>query len=120
MLALADPAHVHHNEAHGWFRGVESRLWATCPLVENGFVRIASHPQYPNSPGDTQVALGLLRRMCASPEHEFWPDEVSLREVIASSTVLTHRQVGDLYLLACQSAGVENWRHLTARFPPPR
>lgn len=100
LLALSDPAHIHHNDAHQWFSGTGARQWATCPITENGFVRIASHPRYPNSPGDAQIVLGLLRQMCSNTSHEFWADDVSLRTEIAPATVITHRQTTDLYLLA--------------------
>ena len=42
LLALCDPMHVHHEAAHRWFAEKGSQAWATCPITENGFVRIAS------------------------------------------------------------------------------
>ncbi len=54
LLALTDPMHVHHELSHQWFAKKGRKGWATCPLTENGFVRIASHPKYPNRPGDVQ------------------------------------------------------------------
>jgi uncharacterized protein len=47
LLALTDPMHVHHEQAHRWFASKGDLSWATCPLTENGFVRVASHPSYP-------------------------------------------------------------------------
>ncbi|MDO9124550.1 MAG: VapC toxin family PIN domain ribonuclease, partial [Deltaproteobacteria bacterium] len=52
LLALSDPMHIHHELAHRWFAEKGHQAWATCPLTENGFIRIASHPNYPNRPGD--------------------------------------------------------------------
>ncbi len=43
LLALSDPMHFHHNSAHRWLAEKVQRAWATCPLTENGFIRIASH-----------------------------------------------------------------------------
>lgn len=100
LVALADPGHVHHDPAHAWFARRGSRAWATCPLTENGFVRVASHPSYPNRPGDASVVLGMLRRSCSLGGHEFWPDDVSLREALTRGAALTHAQVTDVYLLA--------------------
>ena len=99
LLALSDPMHAHHEIAHQWF-GANCRLsWATCPLTENGFVRIASHPQYPNRPGDTGVVLNILRQFCATPGHVFWVEDVSISNLVLPGAVITHNHVTDVYLL---------------------
>ena len=51
LIALIDPAHVQHDRAHDWFAAQGREAWATCPLTENGVVRIVGHARYPNSPG---------------------------------------------------------------------
>jgi toxin-antitoxin system PIN domain toxin len=99
LLALSDPMHVHHGTAHRWFAMTGNRAWATCPITENGFVRIASHPRYPNRPGDASIVLTILRQFCAAAGHEFWPDDVSIRDLIQPDTIITHAQVTDVYLL---------------------
>lgn len=99
LLALSDPMHLHHDPAHRWFAAGGQAGWATCPLTENGFVRVASHPSYPNRPGDAPVVLALLRRLCALEGHHFWPAVVSLREIVQPEALFTHAQVTDLYLL---------------------
>ena len=100
LHALSDPMHVHHEAAHRWFAEKGRRAWATCPITENGFVRIASHPKYPNRPGDVPVVLPVLRRFCAAAGHQFWTEDISLRDVLPSDVLLTHAQVTDVYLLA--------------------
>ncbi|HEX4183450.1 MAG TPA: hypothetical protein VHY34_09330 [Caulobacteraceae bacterium] len=40
VIALIDPAHVGHEAAHPPVRGGGHRAWATCPLTENGVIRI--------------------------------------------------------------------------------
>jgi hypothetical protein len=100
LLALADPRHIHHEAAHAWFASRGRRGWATCPITENGFVRVASHPTYPNRPGEASVALGVLRGMCATDGHTFWTDSISLRDRADPGTALIHSQVTDVYLLA--------------------
>ncbi len=50
LIALVDPAHVQHEQAHDWFARVGQRAFATCPITENGLLRIVGHPKYPNSP----------------------------------------------------------------------
>jgi toxin-antitoxin system PIN domain toxin len=99
LLALSDPMHVHHDAAHRWFGETGHQAWATSPLTENGFVRVASHPNYPNRPGDAPVALGILRQFCAAQEHHFWSDDISIRDLLEPNFILTHAQITDVYLL---------------------
>jgi toxin-antitoxin system PIN domain toxin len=99
LLALSDPMHVHHDAAHHWFADRGRSSWATCPITENGFVRVASHPAYPNRPGDVPAVLAVLRQLCGLPGHRFWSDDVSLRELLGPGAVVTHGQVTDLFLL---------------------
>lgn len=102
LLALCDPRHVHHEAAHRWFQATGRHAWATCPLTENGFIRIASQPRYPNSPGGPGVVGAVLRKFCASPAHVFWPDSVSLLDSqrIERERLLSHDHITDVYLLA--------------------
>lgn len=104
LLALTDPMHLHHDIAHQWFAQKGKNAWATCPITENGFVRIASNPKYPNQPGSTTAVLDILRQFCSLPGHEFWPDIVSLHEKLPHTIALSHNQVTDIYLLALAQA----------------
>jgi len=99
LLALTDPMHIHHESAHRWFVEKGQQAWATCPLTENGFVRIASHPNYPNRPGDVAAVLAIFRRLCEVSGHHFWPDDVSIRQLLESDPIITHAQITDVYLL---------------------
>jgi toxin-antitoxin system PIN domain toxin len=99
LLALTDPVHVHHEAAHRWFGTVGRAAWATCPLTENGFVRVLSHPTYPNRPGDVAVVLAILRQFCAAEGHRFWTADVSIRAVLRPGAVITHTQVTEVFLL---------------------
>lgn len=102
LLALLDPAHVMHDSAHGWFERTGSTAWATCPITQNGVIRIASHPSYPNSPGPPAVVAAIITRFTGHPRHHFWPDDVSLldTERCDCSRLSTAAQVTDTYLLA--------------------
>jgi uncharacterized protein len=102
LLALFDPSHVSHEAAHGWFETVGHHAWATCPVIENGVVRIASHPSYPSRPGNPREILDLLRRFCATKGHQFWPDTVSLLDesLFQRNVPIGHNHVTDIYLLA--------------------
>jgi uncharacterized protein len=49
LVALFDPDHVHHDLAHDWFADQRAAGWATCPLTENGLIRVLSSPPLPGS-----------------------------------------------------------------------
>ena len=101
LVALFDPDHVHHQLAHDWFEENRGHGWATCPVTENGFVRIVSNPAYGNPLTQPSAVLDLLTRFCASGKHEFWPDAASLRDqsLFNRSHVGGHRRLTDVYLL---------------------
>ena len=99
LLALTDPMHVHHEPAHRWFAEKGQQAWATCPLTQNGFIRIASHPNYPNRPGDFPAVLSILRQVCASPGHHFWAEDLSILDILEPDGIISHSQITDIYLL---------------------
>lgn len=101
LVALIDPGHVFHDVAHDWF-ATRAGDWATCPLTENGVVRVISQPRYPNSTGTPATAIEIVRGLCALPGHVFWPDTVSLLDphLLDSARLSASGQVTDSYLLA--------------------
>jgi uncharacterized protein len=110
LIALFDPAHVHHEPSHAWLAGAGEGGWATCPLTENGFLRILSNPNYPNVRLSAAEAAARLRTLCANHphSHQFWPDDISLCDdaLFDLNMVQGHRQLTDIYLLGlCQRHG---------------
>jgi hypothetical protein len=101
LVALFDPDHVHHDLAHDWFEQNRSGGWATCPVTENGFVRVLSNPGYGAAVTRAASLVEVLGRFCASGGHEFWPGDVSLRDRQLFNLRLAggHRHVTDIYLL---------------------
>jgi hypothetical protein len=99
LLALSDPMHIHHELVHRWFAEKGRQSWATCPLTENGFIRIASHPNYPNRPGDVTAVLDIFRQFCEAPGHHFWPEDISILQILEADAIITHVQITDVYLL---------------------
>ena len=101
LIALVDGDHVSHDVAHDWFGRVGKTRWFTCPLTENGLVRIVSNPKYPNSVTSPALALKLLQQLKRLDGHGFWPDDISLADEtwFASSRLLTSAQITDSYLL---------------------
>ena len=50
LIAIADPAHVFHKSIHRWLQIHAGETWATCPLTENGFVKILAQQGYRGGP----------------------------------------------------------------------
>ena len=106
LIALVDPAHIQHDQAHHWFARVGHRDFATCPLTENGLIRIIGHPKYPNSPGPPSAVLQSLIAIRGLPGHKFWPDDLSIADAafFAPELLTSHTRVTDGYLLALAHA----------------
>ena len=99
VIALIDPLHVHHDRAHQWFAARGDAIWHTCPIVQNGVVRVVSHPRYPNSQ-PAPVVMASLASLAARDDHVFLPDSVSLLDSsVHTERLLASSQVTDSYLL---------------------
>ncbi len=101
LIALLDADHSLHARATAWFAGHARGGWASCPITQNGCVRIMSHPGYPNALS-VRAVMERLTQAGASAFHEFWPDDISLldAQVADSARILGPRQITDLYLVA--------------------
>lgn len=101
LIALLDAGHLHHRMATQWLAGRLDAGWASCPITQNGCLRILSQPTYPGAQPLALVA-GRLAEAVAHPSHQFWPDSLSLldRPVLGEWSLTGHRQVTDAYLLA--------------------
>src|SRR5260370_37415067 len=101
LIALIDPVHIDHNKAHDWFSATASRSWATCPLTENGALRILSSTRYPSSRSPPAIAASILQ-LQKIPGHTFWPDDITLLDStrVDITRLATTAQVTDSYLLA--------------------
>lgn len=101
LVALFDSAHLRHEAAHAWLESNRSSGWATCPITENGFVRVVSHPEYPGSRVTVSDALGRLGAFSGGENHHFWPDATSLRRRsrVDASLLAGHDRVRGAYLL---------------------
>jgi toxin-antitoxin system PIN domain toxin len=106
LIALIDPTHVQHDRAHEWFAAHGKRAWATCPLTQNGVLRIVGHARYPNSPGTPAAIAEQMAIFLSLDGHEFWPDDVSLFDTgrVDGTRLLDSGLVTDSYLLALARA----------------
>ena len=101
LIALLDVDHSLHAPAMAWFTENARQGWASCPITQNGCLRIMSHPAYPNAP-PVRMVLDRLAAATATDLHEFWADDVSLLDDrrIDHARILGPRQITDLCLLA--------------------
>ena len=101
LLALFHEAHVHHDVAHDWFVEHGAAGWASCPLTENGLIRILSSPVRVRDYLPLQDVRNLLDTFCAHSAHQFWPDDISIRDAdrFDPDAIRGHQQLTDAYLL---------------------
>src|SRR4051812_37660398 len=76
LIALVDSDHVGHGAIQKWFMQHRRSGWATCPLTENGMVRVLSQAAYRNSnrtPAEIVKILNAIKTVFKF-FHQFWPD----------------------------------------------
>lgn len=101
LVALFWPSHTSHATAHEWF-AARTRRWATCPMTQAAFVRLVTNPAFSPHAVGMADAVTLLRSNTASPQHAFWPDDLTLADALAplAGKLRGHRHVTDAYLVA--------------------
>jgi len=102
LIALCDSTHSFFPETLDWFQDNAAEGWATCPITENGMLRILGHPNYPgggaSNPGRASVVLnGMIGSV---PGHRFFADDISLLTQVPSLASAKSSQLTDIYLLA--------------------
>jgi len=101
LIALLDADHSLHGPATAWFSAHAKEGWASCPITQNGCLRVMAHSGYPN-PLPVRAIVERLAEATAHALHAFWPDDVSLLDsrVVDPGRIHGPRQLTDLYLLA--------------------
>jgi toxin-antitoxin system PIN domain toxin len=100
LIALLDAGHIHHRRASQWLEEEIHHGWASCPLTQNGCLRIMAQPSYPQALPLQAVAQRLARAL-THPRHTFIADDYSLLDAdrLQWHKLLGHRQITDSYLL---------------------
>jgi hypothetical protein len=101
LIALLDSDHALHTSATQWFAANAKEGWASCPITQNGCVRVMAHPGYPNALPVTAI-VERLAGAAAQPQHAFWPDDATILDgaVVDTSRIHGPGQLTDVYLLA--------------------
>ncbi|MGV9009010.1 TA system VapC family ribonuclease toxin [Brevundimonas sp.] len=101
LIALLDPEHIAHDDVHVWFDTVGKTAWATCPIVQNGFLRIVGASRYSSVTTPLPVLVDNLSEFTRRPGHHFWAEDFSLlTDVVIRREGLTNAaQLTDTYLL---------------------
>ena len=118
LIALLDPIHEHRQKVTDWYLAYQHNGWATCPLTENGFIRIFGQRNYPGGSGNSLIARDLLKRLCLQPGYLFWKDTVSLCNSEHYNRLPASKQLTDYYLLALASVNQGSLATLDRRIDP--
>ena len=117
LIALLDENHVNHRAASDWFASNIEQGWVSCPLTQNGCVRILSLSAYPNRLG-TVEATERLRAAISTTHHQFVADDISLLDdAVVDVRDWGHNQITDVYLLALAVAHGIRFVTLDRRVP---
>ena len=102
LISLAWPEHVHFTKVREWFSRNARKGWATCPMVEAGFVRIVSNPAFSLHCVSVKQAIDGLRSSRKADGYQFWPDAICFPDAsrLLEDTITSHQRVTDAYLVA--------------------
>lgn len=101
LIALMNPDHAFHQRAHAWW-AERQRPWASCPITENGFIRIMASAAYSrNQNFSVSEITARLSLFVSNSDHIFWPDALTIRdeEHFQDTSILSSKHLTDIYLL---------------------
>lgn len=117
LVALLHAGHVFHQSAQQWFAGVEQ--FATTPITESGFLRVALNSAVVGTEIRAADALASLRSLRSDPRAQFLADDASLADPTISLVGLVgYRQITDLHLVNLAAAHNARLVTLDAKIRP--
>lgn len=101
LIALVREDHAAHKLTKRWFQRLGKQSWATCPLTQAGFVRVAANPKFLEHSLQVDEAIDMLDALTSLPGHQFWTMNVAFADAVADlqERLFGHQQVTDAYLL---------------------
>ena len=118
LIGLLDKNHVSHQAVAAWHIANMAQGWFSCPITQNGGLRILSQPSYANTVSLAD-AFELVQAAVATEYHQFISDDISLIDdtLVHARRLSGHRQVTDVYLLALAEAHDARLVTLDTRVP---
>ena len=118
LIAPLDRDHPDHDLVSAWFAGNVEHGWASCPLTQNGYLRVRSQSSYPN-PVSLAEAYAQLSEATSTQHHQFIADDISLLDhrKVRFGDLSSHRLLTDVYLLALAVAHDTRLVTLDRRIP---
>jgi uncharacterized protein len=119
LLALLDPMHVHHDAAHRWYESQSPLRLILCSHLENGVIRVASQPKYPNCLGTSNRVRAVLQNFVQKVNAASCKKDISLLDdkILLQADMLTPARISDLYLLALAAANDAYFATFDTRIP---
>ena len=117
LISLLDATHQHHAAAMGWWNQ-NKEPWASCPMTQNGYLRIVTQPGYGNTISVDQ-AIRKLAQVISTKGHQFLSDSISLldQQHFVHRHIQGSKQMPDIYLLALAVAHGARFVTLDKRVP---
>ena len=105
LVAVTQPAHVHHAAASEWLQRQQLEGWASTPLTELGLLRLSCNSKVTVPALTPAEGVALIEALREDVGHRFWPDSLQVgEEDVDWSTIRTHRQITDARLVALARA----------------
>ena len=99
LLALSLSRHQYHLAAAEWFDEADFE-WATTPMTESGYIRLAINPQLTGTQISATQAIRALHELREAAGHRFVPDATTLANpVIDIGPMVGTKQVTDYHLV---------------------
>ncbi len=101
LIALLYDRHEFHDRASAWFFTAGQHDWRTCPITENGTLRVMSGLRFPDRLDIPEIARNMHSLMTLS-KHRFLADEASVLDdsLVDLSMLTSSKQMTDVYLVA--------------------
>lgn len=116
LISLIDEQHINHRRAQTWLLDSPEVQWLSCPITQNGVVRIVSSPSYSTKWSMRHVQRSL-RLLMEATDHQFVADDISLLDDrhIQLDRLVSPKQITDTYLLALAARHGATFATLDAR-----
>jgi predicted nucleic acid-binding protein len=100
LIALYDVKHEYHKISTEWANEIYFAI-AISPIVENGLLRIFSHPNYPNGASTSSDILIFLEELRDINSVEFCADNFSFSKTKLNKNKadIPSKHITDIYLL---------------------